>query len=82
MTEPLKGRKSDNIASGATPALLLQSTEITPEMRQRAARAVAANAHSVDDARTLLQMLGLNDTPRPAPRQAPEQDTESESSNP
>ncbi|WP_343466311.1 hypothetical protein AAI421_17910 [Rhodococcus aetherivorans] len=53
------GRKSDNIASGVTPTIMLQSTEITPDMADRARRTVAANAHDVDDARKLLEMLGL-----------------------
>lgn len=71
MTAPLISRKTDNIASGATPTLLLQSSEITPAMAERAKRVVAANAHSVDDARTVLQMLGLIETPRRKPEPAP-----------
>lgn len=71
MTAPLVSRKTDNIASGATPTLLPQSSEITPAMAERAKRVVAANAHGAADARTMLQMLGLMETPKRKPEPAP-----------
>lgn len=52
-------KRTDNVAVGVTPTIMMQSSEITPDMRDRARRTVAANATSVDDARELLSMFGL-----------------------
>lgn len=54
-------KRTDNIAAGVTPTIMMQSSEITPDMRDRARRTVAANATSIDDARELLSMLGILD---------------------
>lgn len=61
-------RSTENIAGGQTPAILLQSKDIAPELADRARRTIAANATGTADARTLLEMLGLIDAPaRPRP---------------
>ncbi|OOL29699.1 hypothetical protein GQ85_24360 [Rhodococcus rhodochrous] len=71
-------KKTDNIAAGVTPTIMLQSTEVTPDMAARARRTVAANAHGVDDARMLLEMLGLVEPRRPEPEPAPAPEPEQE----
>ena len=55
-------RRDADLAKGVTPTLLMQSSEIPAENAERARRTIAANATDVDDARTLLEMLGLLDT--------------------
>lgn len=64
---------NSNTAQGKTPTLLFQSSEVPAAYADRARRTIAANATNVDDARTLLEMLGLVDpAPKPEPEPAPE----------
>lgn len=58
---------NSSVSKGETPTFLMQSAEISAEHAEQARRTVAANASSVDDARTLLEMLGLVD-PVSAPK--------------
>ncbi|NUP52604.1 MAG: hypothetical protein HOW97_35570 [Catenulispora sp.] len=66
-----KGTDSFAFPSGGTVVELASSAECPPEIRERALRALAARARDAEDARFLMEALGLVTTPpraRPARR--------------
>jgi hypothetical protein len=58
-----KGTDSFAFPSGGTVVELASSAECPPEVRARALRALAARARDAEDARLLMEALGLVDTP-------------------
>ena len=58
-----KGTDSFAFPSGGTVVELASSAECSPEVRERALRALAARARDVQDARLLMEALGLVATP-------------------
>ena len=54
-----KGTDSFAFPSGGTVVELASSAECPPEVRERALRALAARARDADDARYLMEALGL-----------------------
>lgn len=54
-----KGTDSFAFPSGGTVVELASSTECPPETRERALRALAARARDAEDARYLMEALGL-----------------------
>ncbi|ACU76333.1 hypothetical protein Caci_7508 [Catenulispora acidiphila DSM 44928] len=58
-----KGTDSFAFPSGGTVVELASSAECPPEIRERALRALAARARDAEDARQLMEALGLVDTP-------------------
>jgi hypothetical protein len=58
-----KGTDSFAFPSGGTVVELASSAECPPEIRERALRALAARARDAEDARYLMDALGLVDTP-------------------
>jgi hypothetical protein len=66
-----KGTDSFAFPSGGTVVELASSAECPPEIRERALRALAARARDAEDARYLMEALGLVEMPpraRPARR--------------
>jgi len=58
-----KGTDSFAFPSGGTVVELASSAECPPEIRARALRALAARARDAEDARYLMEALGLVSTP-------------------
>ncbi|HEY2522599.1 MAG TPA: hypothetical protein VGJ19_20985, partial [Streptosporangiaceae bacterium] len=58
-----KGTDSFAFPSGGTVVELASSAECPPEVRERALRALAARARDVEDARLLMEALGLVEVP-------------------
>ena len=58
-----KGTDSFAFPSGGTVVELASSAECPPEIRLAALRALAARAHDAEDARLLMEALGLVTTP-------------------
>ena len=58
-----QGTDSFAFPSGGTVVELASSAECPPEMRERALRALVARARDAEDARLLMEALGLVDTP-------------------
>jgi len=54
-----KGTDSFAFPSGGTVVELASSAECPPEIRRAALRALAARAHDAEDARLLMEALGL-----------------------
>ncbi|MBW8806071.1 MAG: hypothetical protein JF587_19795 [Catenulisporales bacterium] len=64
-----KGTDSFAFPAGGTVVELASSTESPPEIRERALRVLAGRARDADDARYLMQALGL--VPEPPRERAP-----------
>lgn len=58
-----KGTDSFAFPSGGTVVELASSAECPPEVRRAALRALAARARDAEDARLLMEALGLVETP-------------------
>ncbi|GAA2045083.1 hypothetical protein GCM10009839_56180 [Catenulispora yoronensis] len=58
-----KGTDSFAFPSGGTVVELASSAECPPEIRERALRALAARARDAEDARYLMEALGLVPAP-------------------